>query len=78
MQSRAWRQNAKRSRKPRQSGSRPVPILELLDATRSRFDLENTRIDLVANLVDSQSNFLAIRGNLENRIGLPAAESAKR
>ena len=53
-------------------------ILELLDATRSRFDLENTRIDLVANLVESQLNFLAISGNLESSIGQPAAEGVKR
>ena len=45
-------------------------IFELLDSTRSRFELHQTRIDLVASLVDAQLRFLATSGELERSVGL--------
>ena len=50
-------------------------IFELLDATRSRYDLQQTRIDLVAALVDAQLRFLATSGELDRSMGI-AAEAA--
>jgi len=50
-------------------------IFELLDATRSRYDLQQTRIDLVAALVDAQLRFLATSGELDRSMGI-AAEPA--
>jgi cobalt-zinc-cadmium efflux system outer membrane protein len=50
-------------------------IFELLDSTRSRFDLHQTRIDLVAGLVEAQLRFLALSGELDRSAGL-AAEPA--
>jgi cobalt-zinc-cadmium efflux system outer membrane protein len=44
-------------------------IFELLDSTRSRYDLHQTRIDLVAALVEAQLRFLATSGELERGIG---------
>jgi hypothetical protein len=38
------------------------------DATRSRYDLEDTRIDLISKLMNAQVNFLAISGMLEKSI----------
>ena len=52
-------------------------ILELLDSTRSRYDLLQTRIELIAALYDAQLRFLATSGDLERSLGLPAPESAK-
>lgn len=54
-------------------------IFELLDSTRSRYDLHQTRIDLVAGLFESQLRFLAISGELERIGGLTAgAEPSRR
>lgn len=47
-------------------------IFELLDSTRSRYELHQTRIDLVAALFEAQLRFLAISGDLERSIGLTA------
>lgn len=44
-------------------------IFELLDSTRSRYDLHQTRIDLVTALVEAQLRFLATSGELERGIG---------
>jgi len=52
-------------------------IFELLDSTRSRFDLHQTRIDLVAALVEAQLRFLATSGELERGIE-PSAAPARR
>jgi cobalt-zinc-cadmium efflux system outer membrane protein len=46
-------------------------ILELLDATRSRYDLLQARRDLAAGLLEAQVRLLALRGALENP--MPAA-----
>jgi len=40
-------------------------IFELLDSTRSRFDLSQARIDLIAALYEAQLRFLAISGDLQ-------------
>lgn len=45
-------------------------ILELLDSTRSRYDLQQTRIELIAALYEAQLRFLATSGNLERGVGL--------
>ena len=50
-------------------------IFELLDSTRSRYDLHQTRIDLVAALFEAQLRFLATSGQLEPGVGF-TAESA--
>jgi cobalt-zinc-cadmium efflux system outer membrane protein len=47
-------------------------ILELLDSTRSRYDLQQTRIELIAALYESQLRFLATSGDLERSVGLTA------
>jgi cobalt-zinc-cadmium efflux system outer membrane protein len=47
-------------------------ILELLDSTRSRYELLQTRIDLVAALFEAQLRFLATSGDLERSVGLTA------
>jgi cobalt-zinc-cadmium efflux system outer membrane protein len=47
-------------------------IFELLDSTRSRYELHQTRIDLVAALFEAQLRFLATSGELERSIGLTA------
>ena len=47
-------------------------IFELLDSTRSRYELHQTRIDLVAALFEAQLRFLATSGDLERSIGLTA------
>jgi len=55
-------------------------IFELLDSTRSRYDLYQTRIDLVAALYEAQLRFLATSGDLERSVGLTptSAEPARR
>lgn len=55
-------------------------IFELLDSTRSRYDLHQTRLDLVAALYEAQLRFLATSGDLERNLGLtlPAPEPARR
>ena len=40
-------------------------IFELLDATRTRHELQQARIDLVASLIEAQLRFLATSGSLE-------------
>jgi cobalt-zinc-cadmium efflux system outer membrane protein len=49
-------------------------ILELLDSLRSRHELQQTRIDLVAALLEAQIRFLATSGDLEKSVGLPSPE----
>ena len=53
-------------------------ILELLDSTRSRYDLLQTRIDLLAALSEAQLRFLATSGELEKSVGLTAPEPDRR
>ncbi len=53
-------------------------ILELLDATRSRYDLQQTRIDLVAALYEAQLRFLATNGDLERAAGIAEPAPARR
>lgn len=53
-------------------------IFELLDSTRSRYDLHQTRIDLVAALFEAQLRFLATSGDLERSVGLITAEPSRR
>jgi len=43
-------------------------ILELLDAVRSRYELQLSRVDLAAALLDAQVRYLALSGDLENRV----------
>lgn len=45
-------------------------ILELLDSTRARYDLMQTRIDFVAALLEAQLRYLATSGELEKSVGL--------
>lgn len=45
-------------------------ILELLDSARSRYELQQARIDLVAALYEAQLRFLATSGDLERRFGI--------
>lgn len=45
-------------------------VFELLDSSRSRYDLYQTRIDLLAALYEAQLRFLAVSGNLERGVGL--------
>lgn len=52
-------------------------IFELLDSTRSRYELHQTRIDLVAALFDAQLRFLATSGELERSVGLTAGPELK-
>lgn len=40
-------------------------IFELLDSTRSRHELQQTRIDLIASLVEAQLRYLSTSGQLE-------------
>ncbi|HEV7799701.1 MAG TPA: TolC family protein [Burkholderiales bacterium] len=50
-------------------------ILELLDATRSRSELQQTRIDIIAALLAAQLRLLATTGDLNDTVnlGAPAA-----
>jgi len=45
-------------------------LLELLDSTRSRYELEQARIDLVAALYEAELRFLATSGDLDRRFGI--------
>jgi len=47
-------------------------IFELLDSTRSRQELRQTRIDLVAGVLEAQVRFLATRGDLDRSVGASA------
>ena len=44
-------------------------IFELLDSTRSRYELQQARIELVASLIEAQLRFLATSGTLDRIIG---------
>jgi cobalt-zinc-cadmium efflux system outer membrane protein len=44
-------------------------VFELLDATRSRHELQQTRIDLLSALCEAQLRYLAISGELDRRAG---------
>ena len=44
-------------------------ILELLDAVRSRYELQQARVELAAALLEAQVRYLALSGNLEQRLG---------
>lgn len=44
-------------------------ILELLDAVRSRYELQQSRVDLAAALLDAQMRYLALSGDLEKHLG---------
>jgi cobalt-zinc-cadmium efflux system outer membrane protein len=44
-------------------------IFELLDSTRSRHELQQSRIDLIASLIEAQLRFLATSGSLNQTIG---------
>ena len=52
-------------------------IFELLDSTRSRHDLTQRRIDLMAALVEAQLRYLATSGELERSVGLAPAEPTR-
>lgn len=45
-------------------------ILELLDSTRSRYELQQARIELVAALYEAQLRYLATGGDLDARFGI--------
>ncbi len=49
-------------------------IFELLDSTRSRFDLQQSRIELVSSLLEVQIRFLSTSGNLDR---IAAANGAR-
>lgn len=53
-------------------------IFELLDSTRSRQELRQTRIDLVAGVLEAQVRFLATRGDLDRSVGTGASGPAGR
>jgi len=40
-------------------------IFQLLDSTRSRYELQQSRIELVASLIEAQLRFLATSGSLD-------------
>ena len=44
-------------------------ILELLDAARSRNEVQQARVELAASLLEAQVRYLALSGNLEQRLG---------
>ncbi|HKA41815.1 MAG TPA: TolC family protein [Burkholderiales bacterium] len=44
-------------------------ILELLDAVRSRYELQQARVELAAALLEAQVRYLALNGTLEQRLG---------
>ena len=44
-------------------------IFELLDSTRTRHELQQSRIDLVASLVEAQLRYLATSGSLDHAVG---------
>ena len=54
-------------------------ILELLDSARSRYELQQARIELVAALYEAQLRYLAMSGDLERRFGVepPAPAPAR-
>jgi outer membrane protein, heavy metal efflux system len=48
-------------------------IFELLDSTRSRYELQQSRIDLVASLLEAQVRYLATSGSLERVVSAGSA-----
>ena len=44
-------------------------ILELLDTVRSRYELQQARVELAAALLEAQVRYLALAGELEQRVG---------
>jgi cobalt-zinc-cadmium efflux system outer membrane protein len=44
-------------------------ILELLDAARTRYELQQSRVELAAALLEAQVRYLALSGDLEQRVG---------
>ncbi len=44
-------------------------IFELLDSTRSRYEIQQSRIELVGSLVEAQLRFLATSGSLDRTVG---------
>ena len=52
-------------------------ILELLDSTRSRYELQQARIELVAALYEAQLRFLATSGDLEKTVGVDSQDSGR-
>lgn len=52
-------------------------ILDLLDSTRSRHELQQTRIDLVGALLEAQVRYLATSGDLDKAVGLPVSNDGK-
>jgi len=53
-------------------------IFELLDSVRSRYVLQQTRIDLVAALFEAQLRFLSTSGELDRSVGPPLSERGGR
>jgi cobalt-zinc-cadmium efflux system outer membrane protein len=51
-------------------------ILVLLDSTRSRYELQQARIDLLAALYEAELRFLATTGDLERRFGADSPGAA--
>ena len=49
-------------------------ILELLDSTRSRYELQQARIELVAALYEAQLRYLATSGDLDARFGIGSSD----
>jgi cobalt-zinc-cadmium efflux system outer membrane protein len=52
-------------------------LLDLLDSMRSRHELQQTRIELVAALLEAQIRFLATSGDLDKSVGLASAPTGK-
>ena len=52
-------------------------IFELLDSTRSRYEIQQSRIELVGSLVEAQLRFLATSGSLDRTVG-SASEAPRR
>ena len=47
-------------------------IFELLDSVRSRQELRQTQIELVAGVLEAQLRFLALKGDLDRAVGIAA------
>jgi len=52
-------------------------ILELLDATRSRYELQQARIELVAALYEAELRYLATSGDLDARLGIGSSNPGR-
>jgi cobalt-zinc-cadmium efflux system outer membrane protein len=53
-------------------------ILDLLDSTRARYDLLQTRVDFLAALAEAQVRYLATSGELEKSVELAPTEADRR